>query len=87
MSTKTSNNIDTNLATTPIKQEVYHLKRDFILIFDKQNLVKSELAKTKVKLWRANNSIRQLDPATTPPFSTPSHPHPLAPQAPSSSKS
>ena len=40
----------------------------------------NELVDTQCQLFNANNLIRQLAVSTTPPFSTPSTPHPLVPR-------
>lgn len=63
-----------------------HIKRFLIDVIVELTKVKSELletfvelTKTKEQLHRANILIRQLAIPTPPPFSTLSHPHPLAP--------
>ena len=44
--------------------------------------LRNELVDTQGQLFHANNLIRKLAVSTTPPFSTPSTPHPLAPSHP-----
>ena len=68
--------------TTPLIDQVNHLKRDFKLIYDELNkthgelaCVRNDLLETQGQLSRANNLIRQLAVPTTPRYSTPSHPH------------
>ena len=63
----------------PTEEDNDRLKRHIIDLFAELVEVKDELAETKAQLLRANNLIRQL--ATPPPISTPSHPHPLAPDS------
>ena len=84
-----SSSRDSNPPTTstlPLKEQVTQLRRCHFLLSDQISEIYEELATVQdnllgkqVQLYRANRLICQLSARTTPLFSTPSNPHPLAP--------